>query len=170
MPRRLTDPERQLWKHVTRHVRAIRPEPADETPPLEPAKVRKQAEADSRPAAKTPPKRVASGPPADISTQRRIRRGQTEIDAQLDLHGHRHDEARIELERFLLREQAMGSRCVLVITGKGKQGTGVIRSRFLDWLAADPIRPIVAGYSRAHLRHGGEGAFYVLLKAKKKPA
>jgi DNA-nicking Smr family endonuclease len=108
------------------------------------------------------------GPLADVSTHKRVRRGQTEIDARLDLHGHTQDTARAELASFLARERAAGSRCVLVITGKGRQGAGVLRARFLDWIAGPDIRPLLAGYSRAHARHGGDGAFYVLLKAAPK--
>jgi DNA-nicking Smr family endonuclease len=102
-------------------------------------------------------------PPADVSNQRKVRRGQMAIDGQIDLHGHTYDDALAELARFLLQEQAHGSRCVLVITGKGR----VLRTHLTDWLDAPELRPIIAGFSKAHARHGGDGAFYVLLKAKR---
>ena len=65
---------------------------------------------------------------------------------------------------FVHAERMSGSRCVLVITGKGKAGTGVLRQRFLDWINHAEIRPHVSGYSVANVRHGGDGAFYLLLK------
>jgi DNA-nicking Smr family endonuclease len=59
-----------------------------------------------------------------------------------------------------------GWRAVLVITGKGALGDGVLRRRAPEWLAQPPIRPMVAGISEAHRRHGGEGALYVALKRR----
>ena len=57
-------------------------------------------------------------------------------------------------------------RAVLVITGKGASGDGVLRRRTPEWLAAPSLRSIIAGYSQADRRHGGEGALYIALKRK----
>ena len=57
------------------------------------------------------------------------------------------------------------ARCVLVITGKGKGGEGVLRRNFLRWLEMPAARVLVSGYSEAHARHGGSGAWYVFLRA-----
>ena len=57
---------------------------------------------------------------------------------------------------------------MLVITGKGRAGEGVIRKRFLDWLNTPDVRDQVASYAQAHQRHGGGGAFYVFLKRQSK--
>ncbi|HEX5008036.1 MAG TPA: Smr/MutS family protein [Hyphomonadaceae bacterium] len=119
------------------------------------------------PTAPSPRSARRPGPPDDLSGQRRIRRGQSEIDARLDLHGHTQDTAHRELVSFILREHAAGSRCILVITGKGRLGAGVLRSRFFDWIADPDLRSMIAGYARAHPRHGGEGATYLFLKAKR---
>jgi len=70
------------------------------------------------------------------------------------------------LEGFLRRAWDEGYRAVLVITGKGVQGDGVLRRRTPEWLAAPQLAHIVAGISEAHRRHGGEGALYVALKRK----
>jgi DNA-nicking Smr family endonuclease len=70
------------------------------------------------------------------------------------------------LEGFLRRAWDEGYRAVLVITGKGVQGDGVLRRRTPEWLAAAQLAHIVAGISEAHRRHGGEGALYVALKRK----
>ena len=74
------------------------------------------------------------------------------------------DGARAALTRFVLSAVAEGRRSVLVITGKGAAGDGVLRRRVPDWLAEPPLRAHVAGLSEAHRRHGGEGAYYVALK------
>jgi DNA-nicking Smr family endonuclease len=167
MTRRLSSEERRLWGRVARTVRLApgrRIEPDDD--------------ATQAPAGGTmaPPKERAgdkpravhrAGPPEDLSGQRRIRRGQSEIDGRLDLHGHTQDTAHRELVEFILREGAAGSRCVLVITGKGRLGAGILRTRLHDWIADPDLRPIVAGYARAHARHGGDGATYIFLRVKR---
>ncbi|MDB5441426.1 MAG: mismatch repair protein MutS [Caulobacteraceae bacterium] len=95
---------------------------------------------------------------------RRLERERDELEARLDLHGLDHDRARANLERFLLEAWRRNHRAVLVITGKGEDGVGVLRRALPGWLAAPGLREIVAGLSQAHRRHGGEGAFYVALK------
>jgi DNA-nicking Smr family endonuclease len=55
---------------------------------------------------------------------------------------------------------------VLVITGKGKVGQGVLKVRTPEWLADPSLREMVAGVSTADRRHGGDGALYVALKRR----
>ena len=43
----------------------------------------------------------------------------------------------------------------------------VLRARLFDWIADPDLRPFVAGYARAHPRHGGEGATYIFLRASR---
>jgi len=59
---------------------------------------------------------------------------------------------------------SQGWRAVLVITGKGALGDGVLRRHTPEWLAQPPLREHIAGISEAHRRHGGEGALYVALR------
>jgi DNA-nicking Smr family endonuclease len=164
MTRRLSPDERRLWSKVAR---TVRPAPGkfieNEEDPGEtlsgPMHVAPPGPA------KPPPARRA-GPPEDLSGQRRIRRGQHVIEARLDLHGHTQDSARRELQLFLSRQAAQGARCVLVITGKGRLGAGVLRARLSDWIADPDLRPLIAGFAQAHMRHGGAGAVYVFLRPK----
>jgi DNA-nicking Smr family endonuclease len=88
------------------------------------------------------------------------------IEARLDLHGLDQDSAQSRLRDFLLEAQGRGSRAVLVITGKGYAGQGVLRRRTPEWLADPRLREVVAGLSPAETHHGGEGAFYIALKRK----
>lgn len=124
-----------------------------------------------------------SGPrPADRSGDRRLRRGRVEVEARLDLHGLTASAARAELLRFLSRARARGFGTVLVITGKGASARardesrfepwsldarplpGVLRRAFTEWMAQPDFAPLCAGYSPAHARHGGSGAFYVIVR------
>tara|TARA_R110002096_G_scaffold205042_2_gene390846 strand:- start:700 stop:1266 length:567 start_codon:yes stop_codon:yes gene_type:complete len=126
----------------------------------------------------TGPKKTPAKPPAPENRghERRLRRGQIEIEARIDLHGMRQVEARAALGRFLNTSKARGLKTVLVITGKGARLSGrarglgeaepgVLRRVFLDWLSEPDLRPLVTGYAPSNRRHGGDGAFYVTLKS-----
>lgn len=108
--------------------------------------------------------------PLEDQLLRRLSRGRTEIDARLDLHGLRQDEAFRRLRTFLLAEQGRGSRVLLVITGKGKsqatdfRDVGVLKRQVPQWLSAPDLRQIVVGFDEAARHHGGEGALYVRLR------
>jgi DNA-nicking Smr family endonuclease len=149
--------------------------PAEEAPE-KPAKVQ-MAKAGASPKPFAPaahqsrPKPPALAPPGEIEPKRkrRLTRERDVIDLRLDLHGLDQDRARLVLHGFLVRAQAEGVRAVLVITGKGFHGDGVLKRRTPEWLAEPPLRGVVAGVSEAHPRHGGEGALYVALKRKISP-
>ncbi|MBS0362039.1 MAG: Smr/MutS family protein [Proteobacteria bacterium] len=104
--------------------------------------------------------------PIEPNRRHRISRERDPIGARLDLHGYDQDRARVVLERFLVQAWDDGFRAVLVITGKGVQGDGILKRRAPEWLAAPHLAHIVAGLSDAARHHGGEGALYVALKRK----
>jgi DNA-nicking Smr family endonuclease len=171
MSRRPRSEEARLWALVAATVRPLpgriveipaetATEPPAErlskTPPFTPAAHQSRP----RPAAKPPPSDIEPG------RKRRLTRERDTLELVLDLHGLDQDRARVVLHRFLLRAQEDGARAVLVITGKGVQGDGILRRRTPDWLAEPAVRGVVAGVSEAHRRHGGEGALYVALKRK----
>lgn len=104
--------------------------------------------------------------PIEPNRRHRIVREREDIGARLDLHGLDQDRARTVLEGFLARAWNEGWRAVLVITGKGVQGDGILKRRTPEWLAAPHLAHIVAGISDAARHHGGEGALYVALKRK----
>ena len=161
MSRELDPAERRVWNRVARTVsprrrphgpQAAKPLPTREDfgammrlPPLRPAVPRQ-----------LPP----AVPPA---TDRQTRRGQVAIDARLDLHGLTQEQARAQLATALLRASKRGARVLLVITGKGRGGEGVLRAQLPRWLGEPDLRPLVARLSPAHARHGGTGAWYVFL-------
>ena len=125
-------------------------------------------------AARVEPKRPSAEPETfreavdaiEPNRRHRIAREREEIGGRIDLHGLTQDRARVALERFVQGSWAEGYRAILVITGKGVQGDGVLRRRVPEWLGAPHLAHIVAGISEAHRRHGGEGALYVALKRK----
>jgi DNA-nicking Smr family endonuclease len=112
----------------------------------------------------------------DRKAARRLRQGQIEIEARIDLHGLRQHEAHGALRRFLLSCFARGFRWVLVITGKGgpqrprdddgwsAPERGVLRKSVPQWLAEPELRSVVVSFTPAAIPHGGEGALYVQLR------
>ena len=104
-------------------------------------------------------------PPIGGHANAHLRRGRLEPDARLDLHGLTQDAAYRMLIGFLVRSQAQAFKLVLVITGKG----GILRGALPFWLGQAEMRPLVAGLREAHVRHGGSGAFYIMLRAQRRP-
>ena len=175
MKRPVRPDEAHLWSVVTATVRPLRaapPQPsateargADERrpPPVFGGKPAKAPYAGAPAAvARPPPKRPLEA--IEPRRARHIARRADGIDARLDLHGMNQDAARRALHAFILGAQAAGFRAVLVITGKGALGDGVLRRRAPEWLGEPAVRHAVAGLSEAHRRHGGVGALYVALK------
>ena len=113
--------------------------------------------------------RPAWGPDAMARRRQRIVRERDDLEARLDLHGMTQDQARAALHGFIRRAYDSGIRSVLVITGRGYTGDGVLRRYTPDWLSEPAVRGMVAGVSLADRRHGGEGALYVALKRRPGP-
>lgn len=115
----------------------------------------------------SPPK--AKTPPANRAGEKRVRRGHLEIDATFDLHGYTQTTGRAALMRFLHKAHARGDRTVIVVTGMGRGGEGVLKRALPEWLADGDVRHLIAGYAPAHRSHGGAGAYYVFLKRADTP-
>ncbi|MAI91027.1 Smr/MutS family protein [Ponticaulis sp.] len=101
---------------------------------------------------------------ADRSREKRVQRGKFDIGPSLDLHGHTQDSAKASLMRFVSYHHSLGESSILVITGKGRGGTGILRTRFLEWIAEPGFKSHISGFSRANQKHGGDGAFYLFLR------
>ncbi|MBS0444441.1 MAG: Smr/MutS family protein [Proteobacteria bacterium] len=95
---------------------------------------------------------------------RKLRRGVWAIQAQLDLHGLRRDEARARLNAFLHDAERAGLRCVRIVHGKGNGSPGrtpVLKDKVRAWLVQS--RQVLA-YVQARADEGGHGALVVLLR------
>lgn len=196
----LADDDHDLWHHTAKSIAPLkrakdRHHPASERAAEAPPRSHAKAHTDTKPAPSAKPaaskshavqpvvaKPKAAPPMAafDRKKVRKIRSGQVEIEARIDLHGLRQDEAHVALVRFLHRCQGKGQRWVLVITGKGKiadrsahdspfdltenRERGVLKRNVPRWLDMPDLRPLVVSYTTAAIQHGGEGALYVHLR------
>ena len=105
-----------------------------------------------------------SRPGLQKQTLRKLRQGKLAIEAELDLHGLKVDQARQVLFNFIQQSRDAGKRCVRVIHGKGRntdQGHGVLKINTNRWL--QQIEGVLA-FCSTQAKDGGTGAVYVLLK------
>jgi len=99
----------------------------------------------------------------------KLRRGGWVIQAQIDLHGLRRDEARERLAAFLREASRQGLRCVRVVHGKGNGSPGrepVLKHRVHGWLVQ---KSAVLAFTQARAAEGGSGALVVLLRPGPSP-
>jgi len=106
-------------------------------------------------------------PGVDRATLKKVKRGQVPVEGKLDLHGMTQTDAKGALERFLAFSQEKDRRLVLVVTGRGFRGEGVLRQAVPEWLNAPPNRSRILSFAYASPSDGGDGALYVLLKRKR---
>ena len=86
--------------------------------------------------------------------------------ARLDLHGMTKNEAYQYLEVQLSIQKLRGSKCVLVITGKGHgkgDGLGILKRKVPLWMENAKFKKLVKNWAPALPKDGGEGAIYVYL-------
>lgn len=106
---------------------------------------------------------------------RRLSKGVIQPDVTIDLHGHTLSSAHGRLDSALELSISAGHRALLLITGKPRSseerhregGRGAIRAAVSDWLAASRHAPYIATVRRAHPRHGGSGALYIILRRRR---
>lgn len=103
-------------------------------------------------------------PGVGIDVARKLRRGEWSIQAEIDLHGLRTDDAREALATFLREAVRQGLRCVRVVHGKGLGSPGktpVLKGKVHGWLVQ---KNEVLAFVQARGDEGGAGAVVVLLK------
>lgn len=195
-PRGLSIGEQAAWAHLAASVKPLpgkkRPSPprvgesaqpkqsANAVPSPASAKAPKPANpaakprAPLQPAAHRPPPLKGEDGSLDSHWDRRMKAGRLEPDLTLDLHGHMLDTAFDRIMAGLDQARMMGARVVLVVAGRERPvdpadrmaKRGAIRAKLLDWLAASRHADAIAAVRRAHIRHGGEGALYLILKRR----
>lgn len=98
---------------------------------------------------------------------KQFRLGRYSIDARLDLHRMKVEQARQAVYQFVRDCLANDIRCMLITHGKGegRKNSALLKSYLAHWLPQ--IKEVLAFHS-AQKHHGGTGACYVLLKKSEK--
>ena len=190
-PRGLSTGEQAAWAHLAASVKPLpgkkRPDPprngegdqamvggaASRASLPAPPKLARPAGKPRRTPADPPPPPAIPGA-LDSHWDRRMKGGRIVPDLTLDLHSHTLDTAYDRIMAGLDQARAMDARIVLVIAGRERpvdpadrmERRGAIRAKLLDWLAASRHAGTIAAVRRAHIRHGGEGALYIILKRR----
>lgn len=167
--------DRRLWEFVTRSVRPIQKKPpapktGGKTTPKPPATAAQKQAAIAAPS-KIPVRQPALPPPVpapvfDKGEADALRRGKRPVEARLDLHGMNQSEAHAALSRAIRAGRKSGRRTLLVITGKGRAGGGVLRRLLPLWL--EEFSRDVLAFTEARPEDGGAGAYYLRLRKDKK--
>ena len=192
MTRRLRAEEEELWARVVQSVSPIHAQApgraavvAQTSPPPLPQPVALRRDSGPRraaPAIAPPGRPAATAHPEslDAAWDKRLSSGRLQPDVVIDLHGLRREQARHLLYQRVLYAEAHGARVILVITGKGhmpgpspadlmegRATRGAIRADLPRWLGEPGLTDRIAAVRRAHPRHGGAGAAYLILKRRR---
>ncbi|MCB9990211.1 MAG: Smr/MutS family protein [Rhodospirillales bacterium] len=166
--------EEALWSYVTRDIEPLSGREVQEKKPPRRKKSTPKGEKLSCAARPVPDSIIREEKARDLDrrTDLRLRRGQMEIEARLDLHGMNRAQAHLAVREFVLRSYQRGLRHILLITGKGgrsrgDESKGVLRQAVPGWLNEAPLAEIVLQFAQARPQHGGEGAIYILLRRRR---
>ena len=96
--------------------------------------------------------------------EQNLKSGKVRIENKLDLHGKTLTEAKAATEAFILNSSKKKHKIVLIITGRGNHGKGVIRQAFPAWLQKESMRKAVVAICQAQPKDGGGGAWYLQLR------
>jgi DNA-nicking Smr family endonuclease len=98
---------------------------------------------------------------------KQLRMGRYSIDARLDLHRMKLEQARQMVYQFIRDCIANDIRCALITHGKGegRKNPAVLKSHLAHWL---PQISEVLAFHSAQKQHGGTGACYIMLKKSEK--
>lgn len=171
--RRLSAEDAALWARVAASAKPISGRKPIETPHIALPRVRLTDFKPQPAAAPVPrPTKRTSGNTLDATWDRRLEPGTVRPDYVIDLHEHNLAAAHARLDFGLERAFTEGARVVLLITGKSRAENprlppttrGVIRASVDDWLASSRWAGTIAAIRKAHPRHGGAGALYVILR------
>ena len=86
----------------------------------------------------------------------------------IDLHGYSLQIAKIVLHNYIVNAYHKKIRSILIITGKGRNNTGVLKKEVPLWLNDKALINLLISYKTAPNKFGGEGALLVRIKNKNK--
>ena len=184
VPRGLSSDEAEAWEKLAATVKPLHPLKPVQPKLSPPAKPPTRPKPAKMPTPSRIPQPVQPPPPKVVPVQdrgldshwdRRLKTGQLQPELTLDLHGHNLDAAYDRLMSGVAQARAIGARTILLVTGKSRpveaadraERRGAIRAKVLDWLAASSHHSAIAAVRRAHQRHGGDGALYIVLRRER---
>ena len=105
----------------------------------------------------------------DKNSDKKLSSGKYKIDYKLDLHGETLDSAYNKVKLLFEKAELNNYRCLLIITGKGLHSQNkTIKSSITEWFMEPYFANRIIKYTDAHIKDGGSGALYVLLRNNNK--
>ena len=116
----------------------------------------------------------------DKDSAESINYSQQNREKKIDLHGFSISKANEEVKKFLIQSYEEGCQKIIIITGKGLRSKvysdpyrsdkmSILRHSVQNFIENEvDLIPIVKKISKAEVKDGGEGAFYLFLKDKSK--
>ena len=90
------------------------------------------------------------------------------FDAMVDLHGKTEIQAYEIIKNFIKDSYLNNFKNIIIITGKGSNGKGILKLKTPLWLKSEGLSKYVVGFETMPHSKGGEGALFVKLKNKNK--
>jgi DNA-nicking Smr family endonuclease len=169
--------DKKIWELFTSGITPMSPsnkKSASEEEVVLPSKKKEKAVYAPQPVPVTTVKKSQAKPLAmddlsalDGASARKIRAGNITLHGRLDLHGCTLAQAQELLSGFIHNAHLQGKKYLLVVTGKGKENKGAIRSSIASWLNTPTLREYILAAGFSHIKHGGQGAVYIVLKKKR---
>lgn len=104
-----------------------------------------------------------AGKGIERSLSKTMRAGNFKIDYQSDLHGKTLEQANRFVHSVVKLSWSDQNRNLLFVTGK----SGSIKREFTEWVKQKPTSQMIFYCCPAHKKHGGDGAFYIVLRRRK---
>lgn len=158
MPRNPSKEELALWQAIIQDIKPI--ERKNSVEPQPPIRKRIQVQ----PQRYTPSLPEGIFNPVGIALLNRQQYRYFSVQARLDLHGYTQAEAYKALVNFITVHYEQHQRNLLIITGKGSEGQGILKQQLPRWLETAAIYPKILAIAPARPEDGGQGAFYILLR------
>ena len=136
----MTIKDKQIWEIYTRDVKAAPRKPRKTSTAKAAAEKTAAREAAEKMPLRLPKLNSENQSETSIfhtlerKREKSLRQGEIEIDAELDLHGMTQAEAFAALADFMRKKVEAGKRHLLIVTGKGRSGEGVLRGNLKNWL------------------------------------
>jgi len=184
----ITDKDKALWEAAMKDVIKTDTPPAEEdfaalldAPPKTKDETTNKPTSDLSPKqSETPVIQYQNKPhnePLDRALERKLKQGKITPDGKIDLHGMNQQQAHAALNNYIENAYNRQKKYILVITGKGKSqasaedwitpSQGVLKQKLPHWIKQAPLKRFIIDAVPAHIKHGGGGAFYLILKKKK---
>jgi len=171
-----SDPsDEEIWKTYAKGVKRLdaheedkekKPPPRPSSPPCRAEEPEQQEPPPVTPEIPAQPQMPLDQVVLDMRVEYNMRQGDVIVEARLDLHGKTFQEAHETLSGFIETQARRGKRMLLVITGKGREGEASLRTDVPRWCDAMPLGARILALRPAAPCHGGEGAWYVMLKRR----